>query len=97
IALAELFLPIEASAQKTTQTAVYTPPGLRLTSDTSVGHGCAEGVAQVRLNARASSPGGNPIRYRWSTSAGRITGDGSAVVWVLTGLVWGVYRAFFGV
>ncbi len=94
IALAALFLPIEASAQKTTQTAVYAPPGLSLTSDTSVVSGCADGVAQVRLNARASSPGGNPIRYRWSTSAGRIAGDGSAVVWDLTGLAPGVYKAF---
>jgi len=97
IALATLFLfPTQASAQKYKETtAVYTPPSLSLTSDTSVVSACAEsGPPQVRLNARASSPGGNPIRYRWSTSAGRISGDGPAVIWDLSGLAPGYYKAY---
>ena len=90
IALAALFLPVDASAQKTQPTSVYAPPSLSLSSDTSVVSACAGGPTQVRLNARASSPGGYPIRYRWSTSAGRINGDGPAATWDLAGLAPGV-------
>src|SRR6185295_8816911 len=93
IALAAVFLPAQASAQKKQETVVYAPPSLSLTSDTTVVSAC-QGKSQVRLNARASSPGGNPIRYRWSTSAGRIDGNGSGVVWDLSGLAPGVYKAY---
>lgn len=93
IALATIFLPLEASAQKTKTTTVYAPPSLSLSSDTSVISACAGGPSQVRLNARASSPGGYPIRYRWSSNAGRISGDGPTVVWDLAGLAPGVYKA----
>jgi hypothetical protein len=92
IALAAVFLPAQVSAQKKQQTVVYAPPSMSLTSDTAVVSSC-QGSAQVRLNARASSPNGNPIRYRWSTSAGRLDGNGSDVVWDLSGLAPGVYRA----
>lgn len=94
IALAALFLPAEASAQRTKTTTVYAPPSLSLSSDTSVVSACANGPTQVQLNARASSPGGYPIRYRWSSSAGRINGDGPNVTWDLAGLAPGVYKAF---
>jgi hypothetical protein len=93
IALAAVFLPAQVSAQKKQQTVVYAPPSLSLASDTNVVSAC-QGNAQVRLNARASSPGGNPIRYRWSTSAGRLDGNGPAVVWDLSGLAPGVYKAY---
>ena len=97
IALAAFFLPVEASAQKATQTTVYVPPSLSLTSDTSTLSACAGTPAQVHLNARASSPGGNAIRYRWSASAGHINGDGSAVTWDLSGTAPGVYKAFIDI
>jgi hypothetical protein len=92
IVLAAVFLPAQASAQKKQQTVVYAPPSLSLTSDTNVVSSC-QGTSQVQLNARASSPGGNPIRYRWSTSAGRLDGNGPLVVWDLSGLAPGVYKA----
>lgn len=98
IALAAFFLPLEASAQnKKQQPVVYAPPSLSLTSDTSVISACAGGSTQVQLNARASSPGGYPIRYRWSSSAGRINGDGGAVTWDLSGVAPGVYKAFIDI
>jgi hypothetical protein len=96
IALAAFFLfPVHALAQKSNETLVYASPSLSMTTDTSVVSACTEaGPPQVRLNARASSSGGSPIRYRWSTSAGRINGDGSAVTWDLSGLAPGYYKAF---
>ncbi len=98
IALAAFFLPVDASAQKTKQTTtVYGPQSLSITSDTSVVSACAGGSTQVRLSARASSPGGYPIRYRWTTSAGRINGEGPAVSWDLAGLAPGVYKAFIDI
>ena len=30
----------------------------------------------VHLTAEANSPAGNPIRYKWISSGGRIAGDG---------------------
>ncbi len=100
-----LFLPLavvglcifasEASAQKVRENFVYAPPSLSLTSDSAVLSVCeGQSGASVRLNARATSPSGNPIRYVWSTSAGRINGDGSAVNWDLSGLRPGIYRAY---
>jgi hypothetical protein len=96
IALAALALfPVNAAAQKSKETTAYAPPSLSLTSDTSVVSACpASGPPQVRLNAAASSPGGYPIRYRWSTSAGRISGDSSGVTWDLSGLAPGYYKAY---
>ena len=95
IALAALFLPAQASAQKITKTAVYVSPSLSLTSDKASITGCAS--AQVNLKAAAGSPSGNTTRYRWSTSAGQIVGNGPAVVWDLSGVAPGVYKAFIDI
>jgi hypothetical protein len=92
LALAVIFLPAQASAQKKQQNAVYSPPTLSLTTDNATVSAC-QGSSQVRLDARASSPGGNPIRYRWSTSAGVINGNGPSVNWDLSGLAPGIYKA----
>src|SRR5215204_6381435 len=96
IALAAFFLPVEASAQKTRESFVYAPPTLSLSSDTSVMTAC-EGTSLVKLNARASSPDGNPIRYRWSSSAGHLEGNGPTVIWDLSGLAPGIYKAFINI
>jgi hypothetical protein len=47
----------------------------------------------VQLTAKAVSPGGNPIKYRWTTTGGTITGDGPEVNWDLTGLKPGYHKA----
>jgi hypothetical protein len=77
--------------------AVFTPLSLDLTADTSVVSACpGEGGfgSRVQLNVKASAPSGHPIRYRWSTSAGRIDAEGTAVTWDLSGLEPGYYQAF---
>lgn len=83
-------------AQKAkTETFVYTPPTLSVTSDPDVLNACEGDVAaSVRLKAQATSPDGNPIRYIWTSDAGRIEGDGAAVTWNLSGVKPGYYKAF---
>jgi hypothetical protein len=95
IALAAVLLhPSKALAQKATETVAYAPPTLSLTADPSVITACSEGNgSQVRLNASAVSPGGNPIRYHWSTASGHINGDGAVVTWDLSGLAPGYHKA----
>lgn len=71
----------------------YTPPNLSLAADPQVITVCeGGGPAIVQLNARATSD--NPIRYRWTTNGGRITGDGATVSWDLSGLQPGYYKAY---
>jgi len=77
-------------------TFVYNPPTISLSADESVIHAC-EGAPEagfVHLNARALSPDGNPIRYRWTSEVGSITGDGPSVTWNLGNVKPGYYRAF---
>lgn len=98
VALGVVFLiPSQASAQyrknSDRETFINAPPILSLTSDASVISACSE-TPRVNLNARASSAGGFGIRYRWTTTAGRIVGDGPAVVWDLAGVAPGYYKAF---
>jgi hypothetical protein len=86
-----------AAAQKRKETVVFALPSLSLTSDTTVVSACAEGNLpgpQVRLNVRTGSSGDHQPRYHWSTSAGRISGDGPVVTWDLSGLRPGYYKAF---
>lgn len=99
-----LFLPVvlvgllalasSAFAQKVRRDNVaITPPNLSLSAEPQVVTVCeGAGPAIVHLNARATS--NYPIRYRWTTSAGRIDGDGSTVTWDLSGLQPGYYRAY---
>jgi hypothetical protein len=96
LALAALFVfQVQALAQKKKkENFVYAPPSLSLTSDTAAVSACNEnGGPVVRLRAAASSPGGLPIRYRWSTTSGRIDGDGPETTWDLSGLAPGYYKA----
>src|SRR5215212_6582039 len=84
-----------SSAQKTrTVAAVNAPLSLSLTSDTNTVLACADGGApQVHLTAKAVSPGGYPIKYLWSTTAGVISGEGPVVTWNLAGLKPGYHKA----
>lgn len=93
------FFPFEASAQKARETFVYGPPTLSLTADKTVITACEGDTAQsiVALNASANSPNGNPIQYRWTTSTGRIEGEGANVSWDLTGARPGFHRAFLAI
>src|SRR5215211_5850908 len=84
IALVACLSAPQSSAQTRTVAAVNAPLTLSLTSDTTTVLACADGGApQVHLTAKAVSPGGNPIKYKWSTTAGAITGEGPVVTWNL--------------
>ena len=95
LALAAMLLAQHAQAQKpTVVSSVNAPLTLSLTSNATAVTACTEaGGPKVQFNARAVSPNGNPIKYRWSTSGGTITGDGPAVTWDLTGLKPGYHKA----
>ncbi|HET7113615.1 MAG TPA: hypothetical protein VFI57_08230 [Pyrinomonadaceae bacterium] len=95
IALAAMLLTQQTLAQKpTVVSSVNAPLTLSLSSSAKTVSACTEaGGPKVQLNANAVSPGGHPIKYRWSTSGGVITGDGPNVTWDLTGLKPGYHKA----
>ena len=89
-----------ASAQANRQQPTPTPqnpPTITLTADNEVVTLCPDNVSvanpRVRLRAVGNSPDGNTLRYRWTTSGGRIEGDGTDVVWDLSNAPPGVYSA----
>jgi hypothetical protein len=94
IALVALSVP-QVFAQKTTVvSAVNAPLSLSLTADSNIVTACADGGApHVKLTANAVSPGGYPIKYRWTTSSGNIIGEGPVVEWNLAGLKPGYHKA----
>jgi len=95
IALAASMSASPVFAQKTTVvSAVNAPLSLSLTADSNIVAACADGGApQVRLTANAVSPGGYPIKYKWTTDAGTIIGEGAVVTWNLAGLTPGYHKA----
>jgi hypothetical protein len=95
IALVAAISASPALAQKTkVVSAVNAPLTLSLTADTNTVSACADGAAQqVRLTANAVSPGGYPIKYKWTTDAGTISGEGAIVTWNLAGLAPGYHKA----
>ena len=95
IALVALLSAPQTLAQRTrTVAAANAPLSLSLTADANSVTACANGGApQVKLTANAVSPGGYPIKYRWSTSDGTIMGEGPVVTWNLAGLAPGYHKA----
>lgn len=96
IVLVACLSALQSSAQtRTVKVATSNAPlSLSLTSDTNAVTACADnGAPQVRLTAKAVSPGGYPIKYKWSTSAGTIMGEGPVVTWNLAGLKPGYHKA----
>jgi hypothetical protein len=95
IALATSMSTMPAFAQKTkVVSAVSAPLSLSLTADSNIVTACADGGApHVPLTANAVSPGGFPIKYKWTTDAGTIIGDGAVVTWNLAGLTPGYHKA----
>lgn len=74
--------------------AASAPLSLSLTSDANIVRACDNsGAPQVQLTAKAVSPSGNPIKYKWTTSEGTIIGEGPVVSWNLAGLKPGYHKA----
>lgn len=94
IALVGLFaFASTAFAQKVrVETREFTPPNLSLAAEPKVITFCEGPPALVHLTAQATSS--YPIRYRWTTSAGHLEGDGPTVTWDLSGVQPGYYRAY---
>lgn len=95
IALVAFLSTPQVFGQKTTVvSSVNAPLTLTLKADSNIVTACSDGGApQVRLKASAVSPGGYPIKYRWTTSGGNIIGEGPEVTWNLAGLKPGYHKA----
>jgi hypothetical protein len=94
IALVALLSAPSVLAQTRTVAAANAPLSLSLTADANSVSACANGGASlVKLTANAVSPGGYPIRYKWSTDSGIISGDGPVATWNLAGLKPGYHKA----
>jgi hypothetical protein len=52
---------------------------------------CTANAATVALSAQASDPDGDTLLYTWSTTGGRVTGDGPNATLDLTGAAPGTY------
>jgi hypothetical protein len=55
--------------------------------------GCTSIGSTVQLVANATDPDGDTLLYTWSTTGGRIEGDGANVTWDLSGVQPGTYTA----
>ena len=96
IALVAVFLSAaNVFAQKPQAvSAANTPLTLSLTSDANIVRACDNsGAPRVQLTAKAVSPNGNPIKYKWTTDDGVISGEGPVVTWNLAGLKPGYHKA----
>jgi hypothetical protein len=95
IALVVSLSAVHVFAQKPqVVSAVSAPLSLSLTSDANIVRACDNsGAPRVQLTAKAVSPGGNPIKYKWTTSEGVISGEGPVVSWNLAGLKPGYHKA----
>ena len=80
-------------AQTRTVAAVNAPLSLSLTADANSVSACDGSAQQVKLTANAVSPGGYPIKYKWTTESGVISGEGPVVTWNLAGLKPGYHKA----
>jgi hypothetical protein len=67
------------------------PPTLTLAADPTTVRACDD--ARVQLMARASSTEGRPLRYKWTTNGGKLSGQGASATWDLSGAQPGVYQA----
>ncbi|HEX5887757.1 MAG TPA: hypothetical protein VFY61_03600 [Pyrinomonadaceae bacterium] len=95
IVLFVLLGTLSAGAQKKPTASVASAPlKLNLSSNTAIVSACSDAAgSQVQLTAAAVSPDGNPIKYKWTTSGGTISGEGPQVIWNLAGLKPGYHKA----
>lgn len=95
IALVAFLSAANVFAQKVqVVSAASAPLSLSLTSDANIVRACDNsGAPRVQLTAKAVSPSGNPIKYKWTTSEGVIIGEGPVVTWNLAGLKPGYHKA----
>ena len=79
-----LVVSADARSQKNEQAERASgPPSLSLTADTTTIRACED--ARVRLVATARSVGGGSLRYRWTSTGGKLVGDADEVARDLSG------------
>ena len=54
---------------------------------------CTPTGSEVQLTANATDPDNDQLLYTWSVTGGRLSGEGRAVTWDLTGVANGTYTA----
>jgi hypothetical protein len=80
-------------------TVTVTASQARVTMAAECGEGmmanpsCTPTGTSVSLTANATDPDGDTLLYSWTTTGGRITGDGPNVTWDLSGVAPGTYTA----
>src|SRR5713226_10029260 len=84
---------VDAKPRKKRQRQVSGPPTLSLAADPVSVRACADEASHIGLIATASSPVGGPLRYKWTTNGGRLSGQGANTTWDLAGVQPGVYQA----
>ncbi|HKP46425.1 MAG TPA: hypothetical protein VJT50_07485 [Pyrinomonadaceae bacterium] len=90
------FASVAVAQRVRTTTTSFTPPTLSLVATPSVITVCEGSTAStVHLDARVTS--NYPVHYRWTTTGGRIDGDGAGVTWDVSGLQPGYYKAYLDI
>jgi hypothetical protein len=84
---------VDAKPKKKRQRQVSGAPSLSLAADPVSVRACADESSHIGLIATASSPVGGPLRYKWTTNGGRLSGQGANTTWDLAGVQAGVYQA----
>lgn len=80
-------------------TVTVTSSSARVTLAANCGEGqmadpnCTPTSSTVQLTANATDPDGDTLLYTWTTTGGRIVGDGPNVTWDLSGVSAGTYTA----
>jgi hypothetical protein len=79
------------------------PPTVTVAGSTSsISRPCPEGTSsstctpsgnEVQLTANATDPDNDTLLYTWSVTGGKLSGEGRAVTWDLTGVANGTYTA----
>jgi hypothetical protein len=89
--------PLELPNAAPTVTLSSNPSTVRIAAtcaaDQVPAEGCTPTSSSVQLAAAATDPDGDTLLYTWSTTGGRITGDGPNVAWDLSGVAPGTYTA----
>ena len=84
---------VDAKPKKKRQRQVSGAPTLSLAADPVSVRACADEASHIGLIATASSPVSGPLRYKWTTNGGRLSGQGANTTWNLSGVQPGVYQA----
>ena len=87
-----VFASVDAKPKKKKQAdRASGPPTLSLSAEATTVRACDD--ARVQLRATASSLEGRPLRYKWTTNGGKLSGEGANPTWDLSGARPGVYQA----